>query len=209
MKYAWILLLFTVVACSPKEPSVTSSDAASPPERPLGPASEPMDIGQLFSPTGYMGDGEYGTDYIKFLDAVSTNPHSPPDSVAITYTFGPKGWGGIYWLNKADNWGQYPGADLSDRGYTQISFWARGAKGGEKIQFIAGGIDKAEYAHKDSFPEKPSRVGRVTLSNKWAQYKIDLTGEDLSSVLGGFGWVANSDQGGSGVQFYLDDILFE
>jgi hypothetical protein len=45
------------------------------------------------------------------------------------------------------------------------------------------------------------------LSPTWAKYTIDLhqaPPRNLSSVVGGFGWVASAP-----VTFYLDDIIYE
>jgi hypothetical protein len=38
---------------------------------------------------------------------------------------------------------------------------------------------------------------------------IDLTGKDLKSVGGGFGWVANASNNPNGAIFYLDDVKYD
>ncbi len=40
---------------------------------------------------------------------------------------------------------------MSKAGYIRISFWARGQRGGEQIQFKAGDIKVAKKKYKDSF----------------------------------------------------------
>lgn len=72
------------------------------------------------------------------------------------------------------------------------------------VEFKAGGIETMKHKHRDSFR---ATLGRVTLTKEWREYSIDLTGADLSSVIGGFCWVASADYNtGAGVVFYLDDI---
>ena len=166
-----------------------------------------IDIQNLFTPSGWMGDGEYGRKYIDFSSSDRTNPHSPPDSIKVTYTFGPKRWGGMYWQNQPDNWGEKPGFDYSSKGFSKVTFWARGGLGGEVVEFKVGGIDDSKKKYRDSL-EVTS--GRVTLTNKWTQYTIDLSKANLSSVIGGFCWVASADYNADKrIIFYLDDMAIE
>ena len=43
----------------------------------------------------------------------------------------------------------------------------------------------------------------------WKQYQIDLTGLDMSHIIGGFGFAANSDSNPNGFTMYLDEIRLE
>ncbi|MCP4407895.1 MAG: hypothetical protein GY807_09070, partial [Gammaproteobacteria bacterium] len=43
----------------------------------------------------------------------------------------------------------------------------------------------------------------------WQQYTINLSGQDLSHVIGGFGWSTNQCANPAGATFYLDNIFFE
>jgi len=52
-------------------------------------------------------------------------------------------------------------------------------------------------------------MGPVVLDTQWKKYSINLAGQDLSYVSGGFCWVTNSRLNPSGAVFYLDDIRFE
>jgi hypothetical protein len=166
-----------------------------------------IDIQTLFTQSGWMGDGEYGRKYIDFSGANSDNPHSPPTAIKITYTFGPTRWGGIYWQNEPDNWGDKPGTNYTNRGLSKITFWARGETGTEVVEFKAGGIESPRKKYRDSFR---ATIGRVTLSKEWRQYQIDLSNADLSSVIGGFGWVASADYNPTKkLSFFLDDMFFE
>jgi len=165
-----------------------------------------VNLETLFSPSGWMGDGEYGRKYIGF-GTDPTDPHSPPDSLKITYTFGPTRWGGIYWQNLPDNWGDKPGNNYAGKGFSRVVFWARGALGGEVVELKAGGIDTPGKKYKDSFQ---ATAGRIRLSKNWQRYQIDLSGANLKSVIGGFCWVASADYNqAKSVELYLDDILLE
>ena len=158
--------------------------------------------GNHYIPSGWMGD--YGD--IKINDQTMTNPYSGTTCIEFVYS-GKKaqnqGWAGVYWQNPANNWGSKKGGfDLT--GMTKLTFWARGAKGGEIIQkFIVGGI-KGMYS--DTLEVE---IGPIELSETWKQYTINLSGKDLSYVSGGFGWVTTSDLNPEGATFYIDEIKFE
>jgi len=162
-----------------------------------------VNVPDAFFPSGWMGDwGDITLD-----DACTDNPHSEPTCIKITYSAAKsqgKGWAGIYWQYPDSNWGDNPdGRDLT--GATKLTFWARGEKGGEKAEFKVGGIDGK---YPDSI-QPPVSTGVIVLSDKWQQYTIDLTGKDLSHVIGGFCWVTNKNQNPYGCTIYLDDIKFE
>jgi hypothetical protein len=166
------------------------------------------DVLSRFIPSGWMGDGEKGTRYIQFLDGCRQSPHSTPVCVKVTYIPGPTGWAGIYWQNKANNWGDKPGNNLSKKGYKKLTFWAKGEKGGEMVELKAGGIDAPGKRYKDSFEVS---TGKIILEKEWKQYTLDLEAEDLSSVIGGFCWVASrsSNPGSGAITFYIDDAYYE
>ncbi len=155
-----------------------------------------------YIPSGWMGD--YSD--LKYDDKYMTNPHGGTTSIQIAYgskaTQGAR-WSGIYWQNPPNNWGSRPGGyDLT--GAKKITFWARGEKGGERVEeFKVGGIT-GEYADSDV-----AGIGPVVLTSDWQQFTIDLEGKDLSSISGGFCWATNLDVNPEGCTFYLDDIRYE
>ena len=166
-----------------------------------------LNIQNLFTASGWMGDGEYGRKYIDFNGAYEIEPNSKPTCIRIKYTFGPTRWAGIYWQNKPDNWGDKQGNNYSKKGFKKITFWVKGEIGNEVIEFKAGGIRNPQKKYHDSFEET---IGRIILTKEWIQYTIDIKNADLSSVIGGFCWVASSDYNNKkSIIFYVDDIYFE
>jgi hypothetical protein len=155
-----------------------------------------------YAPSGWIGD--YGD--IKISDQFAESPHSGTSCIQLIYsakkTQG-QNWAGVRWQNPPNNWGSKKGGfDLTKM--NKLTFWAKGAKGGEVIQkFIVGGI-------KGTYPDSTIvEIGPVELTDTWKQYTINLAGKDLSYVSGGFGWVTTSDLSPQGCTFYLDDIKFE
>ncbi len=155
-----------------------------------------------YIPSGYMGD--YSD--IKIDTASFDNPHSGTTCVKVTYlnsaSQGAR-WAGVYWQSPANNWGDRKGGfDLT--GAKKLVFWAKGKKGGERIEeFKLGGITGL-YPDSDI-----AGIGPVLLTSEWKQYEIDLSGKDLSYISGGFCWATNLDVNPDGAVFYLDDIRYE
>jgi hypothetical protein len=167
----------------------------------------PLKMGATWSATGRMGDAKADDQYVEIDPRYRKAAHSSPDCMRIAYRAGPTGWAGLYWLSEAGNWGKVPGQDLSR--FTKVTFWAKGDVGGERVEFKAGGIDateRAEYRFTDSFS---ASLGAVALTDQWQPYRIALDGESLSSVVGGFAWVATLADNPQGAVFYLDDIQYE
>jgi hypothetical protein len=155
-----------------------------------------------FIPSGWMGD--YGD--IKYEGASKEDPYLGDSCIKLTYS-GKKtqgsGWAGIFWQNPANNWGNADaGFDLSKA--TSLTFWAKGAKGGERIEELKVGGIMGEFSDSDS-----AVIGPVILNKEWTKYTIDLKGKDMSYIIGGFCWAANVDNNPEGAIFYLDEIKFE
>ncbi len=162
---------------------------------------------------------------IRINGSYSSNTHSGATCCRFEYqNITEDNFGGIYFQNgvlpkdslaPVPNFGEIPNAGINLSGAKSISFWAKGEKGGEKIQFFVAGVGRhAEWGfpimpYPDSSPRHPE-VGTIfTLTNEWQNFVIDLSGLNLSYVLGGFGWVADDENNPDGVIFYLDDIYYE
>ena len=115
-----------------------------------------------YIPSGWMGD--YGD--IKMNDQSADNPKTGTTSIQFIYNAKKsqgQGWAGVYWQNPANNWGNKKGGfDLS--GMNKLTFWARGAKGGEVIQKVMiGGI-------KGTYPDTAMvEMGPIELTDTWKQ----------------------------------------
>ncbi len=156
-----------------------------------------------FVPSGFMPNGKC----LALDEAWTENCHSGKSCIRIEYDVmcsrKDQKWAGIYWLNPANNWGQRKGG-FNLTGAQQLTFWARGDKGGEQIQeFTVGGI-MGNYPDTDI-----AVIGPVILSNEWRRYSVDLRGKDLSYISGGIAWSTSEDVNPETCTFYLDEIRFE
>ena len=153
----------------------------------------------------------------------TVSPHS--GATAIRCQFKPTAdFGGFYFQNgtlrgvqraPVPNFGLIPNAGIDLGGATALTFWARGAHGGERIDFFVGGVGydgetNAEIApYPDSTPRTPPFGSLFTLTQNWKKFSIDLSGRSMTYIQGGFGWAADSVHNPAGLTFYLDDIQFE
>jgi hypothetical protein len=176
----------------------------------------PLIVDEFFAPSGYMGDGETPGPIAmipakpgdsKDCDGRRASSSAKGDCHQVTYSppaSGGKGWAGVYWQYPANNWGTKPGYAVA-AGAKKVSFWAKGAKGGEKLTFLAGGIAAPGAAYQDSVSAK----AEVTLTTEWAPYSIDIAGQTYTEVLGGFGWTMKGPDATPTGKFYVDDIRWE
>lgn len=73
----------------------------------------PVDLESYFVPSGWFGDGEQGTTYLK-LESTSQDVNGVTQVAhKITYTPGPQRFAGIFWQSPPKNWGERPGRDLA------------------------------------------------------------------------------------------------
>jgi len=166
-----------------------------------------------YKPTGYMGDcGD-----IQINEAYENNAHSGKTCIRVAYSAKGKGpntcnysppckWAGVYWQEPPNNWGtdeQLKGKGINLSRYNSLSFWAKADKKC-LIEFKVGGVSQ-RYGDSLVLP----RTTITKLSPEWQQFRIDLTGADLSHIIGGFCLVASQDNNPDGTIFYLDDIRFE
>lgn len=167
-----------------------------------------------FVPDGWMGDLEDVPPQVArgiLDDACTENPYRGGTCIKLSYPkdLGTQNWVGIYWQFPARNWGKKPGYDLSrytgdGRKKVRVTFFARAAEEGVRGEFKVGGI---EGQHPDTFG--PVSTGVITLGKAWKQHTIDLSGQNLKNVTGGFCWATNRPQNPRGCVLYLDEIRFE
>ncbi len=157
-----------------------------------------------YVPSGFMPNG----NCLEFNDSWREGCYEGSSCIKTVYDVecsrNDQQWAGIYWLNPANNWGSRKGGfDLT--GAEKLTFWAKGEKGGERIEeVVVGGISGGDYPDSDS-----AMIGPVILTNEWRQYTIDLRGKDLSYISGGFSWSTNVKVNPEGCIFYLDSVQYE
>lgn len=186
--------------------SSTHTAAPAPVETAFTPLTIYQDKGSRdnhYVPSGFMPNG----NCLKFNDAWQENCQEGKTCIKVEYDVAcskqDQQWAGIYWLNPANNWGAQKGG-FNVTGAQKLSFWAKGEKGGERIEeFKMGGIT-GDYPDSDA-----AVIGPIILKDEWRQYTIDLRGKDLSYVSGGFTWSTNVDVNPESCVFYLDDIKYE
>jgi exo-beta-1,3-glucanase (GH17 family) len=157
-----------------------------------------------FAPEGWMGCWQG----IEIDENDQSGPYEGMSAISIAYR--PQAgcdqkWAGVYWWDPpGSEWCDDPGGfDLT--GWTKLTFWAKGAKGGESVEFKVGGLTNTDGDDCDSL--QPSRTTYpLILTNEWQQYSISLYEQDLSQITGGFVWVTDSQEA---ITFYLDEIRFE
>jgi len=161
-----------------------------------------------------------GDAYVPPMDEISLNaPCFGITCITAQFISNGSNWGGWYWLNgvlgptdrqPALNWGDHPNAGFDLTGATSLQFWARGANGGEVVEFFAFGVGNTEPPFMN-YPDSSLKasLGQVQLSTTWTKYQILLTGRDIHYVLGGFGWAATAQSNNNhNITFYLDNIQF-
>lgn len=150
----------------------------------------------VYAPSGFMGDAPSikvdleSTDQPKFGKTCASCTFSSPDN-----------WGGVVWQNPENDWGDQPGG-LDLDGARKLTFWVRGAKGGETVKFGFGLIPRNK-----EFYDTAKKEMEVRLETEWKQVVIDVAGMDLRRIKSGFYWVVGAH--GEPVQFFLDRIRFE
>ena len=95
----------------------------------------PEDGTPPYAASGYMGNAGAIA-----METSADAPHSGKSALKVQYKAADN-WGGVVWQSPADDWGEKPGGfDLE--GAKKLTFWARGAKGGEKVEFGFGLLDR-------------------------------------------------------------------
>lgn len=155
-----------------------------------------------YIPSGWMGD--YGD--LKLNDGYKVDCFDGKSCIQWIYDATAKqgaNWAGAYWQFPANNWGEKPGGfDLSV--FKKLTFYAKSDKGGATIAtFKVGGIT-GEHGDSDE-----ADIGPVVLTTSWKKYTIDLSGKNMSHVIGGFCWSASRDDNPNGFTLFLDEIRFE
>ncbi len=167
-------------------------------------------------PAGWMSGKNDPVSFIEVKGGEQSECREGSSCLRFTYKVGAS-WNGILWwpLKCGDTgdeatWKKVKegtcGVNVLDAGgnltaINNLTFWARGDKGGEVIEFKVGDV---------AIPPSPGRgLGKATLTTGWEQYQIDLEGMDLTNAIALFTWVASDIDNPQGAVFYLSEIQFE
>lgn len=169
----------------------------------------PFEMSSMYYPTGWAGDHaaiSASVDTVEIRAGDSDNRCFKWSYKADTTKPG-MGWAAVLYQYPKDNWGALPGRRVI--GATRITFWARGAVGGEAVDFKTGNdtymIPPDAGMYKDSY----GSAIRGTLTKEWKQYEIPLAESNTEMVISGFIWAARMPKDGAPVTFYLDELRFE
>lgn len=107
-------------------------------------------------------------------------------------------WTAVAWVNRADANFTHDPVCLA-AGAKRISFFAKGAAGGEQLSCGGGGVNAQGEV-------------LVTLTTDWKEYSVPLTGVDYNNaqagVPSGFSWKVEPMIGDAPVVFAIDNIRF-
>ena len=167
----------------------------------------------------------WGSDesLVKDMDENCTDdPYEGSTCIKCGQTTREGDWGGWLFLNgyllKGEtvphlNDGSMGGQGLDLTGATELKFAARGAEGGEAVEFFTAGFgyDGETGERTALFPDSSQKrsAGVIELDNEWKEYSIPLADADMSYIVCGFGFALNADYGQGDRSFYIDDIRFE
>lgn len=204
-KWSFFILIFLCFGCG-QQSSQTSSGLQKQEESNFKQFLVYQDKGTRanhFVPSGFMPNGKC----LEFNDAWQEECQEGKTCIKVIYDVEcsrqDQQWAGVFWLNPANNWGSRKGG-FNLEGVQKLTFWAKGEKGGERIEeFNVGGIT-GDYPDSDS-----AMIGPVILTDEWRQYSIDLRGKDMTYISGGFSWTTNVKVNREECIFYLDNILYE
>jgi hypothetical protein len=176
------------------------SAAATSSAKPKPSTIPPLDVSLAFPNAESVG----AKKRIRWEKTQPNEAHSPPDAWKIDFEKS-GGFAAICWRNKPGNEGEAPGDDLSKAGYRRISFWAKGAVGGEVVEFRAGGMGNVKTRYQDTFDVT---AGKIRLTPNWAEYGIYVSNADLSSVITPFCAGFHREDNAEHTVVYLDDIQY-
>jgi hypothetical protein len=167
----------------------------------------PVSLSSFYYPSGWMGDGENGLSSLQVTMISETVNEQPTATYRIQYTppqVSGNSFAGIFWQYPSGNWGETHGRCLL--GANKISFYAKGERGNEIVDFQSGMETKEEKPYSDKYH---LATGPKVLTKEWKHYEIDLTGQDLTDVIGPFAWVAPKPSDNRPIVTYIADLKIE
>lgn len=168
-------------------------------------AVPPEFLAGTWVPSGWCGDATQGALAYKVCE-----PDSPTDVAREEWTYDPTkgelGWSAVAYQFPERNEGQLPGKNLSGKGYTRLSFFARNRAGTAHMIFKSGG-----HTAPTGVPYPASyqaTTGMVTVGPTWKLISIPLNDLDLSNIPAALTVVFTKQMAPRGCVLQLRDIAF-
>ena len=140
-------------------------------------------------------------------DEDSASPHGGSTAIKLTFSKLSEVPPRLYWRNGPANWGEDSNAGFDLTKAKRLSFWAKGAKGGEILSEV--GVGGIGLQGGKPYPDSGhAQVKNLVMTTTWQHYTIDLKGVDLGFVIGGF-YLEFSAANPTSSVVLLDDIVFE
>ena len=180
------------------------------------------DVANHFTQRAKVDDGN--SDYVYDMNENwQEDPYSGSSAIEVRVKTSGKSWGGWLFLNgylpageiiPQLSFGEIEGAGEDLTGAARLVFEAKGAEGGEVVEFFTAGLgyNGETNARMEDYPDSSHKIslGFIELTQEWQTYTINLDGANLTSIGCGFGFVLSGVHSGSTESvFYLDDIRFE
>ena len=179
------------------EAKMLPGDAALPAAVPFVLYSE-ADGPKPYQPSGLMGNEKA----LSLDEKWNVDAHSGQTCMRVSYN-DILDWVNVVWQHPKNNWGDLPGGyDLSKA--TKLTFWAKGDKGREEVEFMVGMEQPLTSVSRDTLKVSS---GKIKLREKWKKHSIPLEKHDRSRVISGL--IMRIEGQEAPVVFYLDDIQFE
>ncbi len=177
-----------------------------PPAVPPKTRAEPLPIAGTWIPSGWMGDAAGSGGVLEYKAREDDGPGKVLcDEWKYEPSGGGMGWCAVAYQTPENNWGDEKGKNHSGKGFTRLTFWAKGAKGGERVIFKSGGHTRPGARFPASYE---TSSGIVTLGKTWKQYSISLAGLDLSNSPAAFAFVVTRQLDPEGCVFQIRDLFF-
>lgn len=168
-------------------------------------------------PSGHMGDGSIEGETNITAAPSDLNPDGEcggdrvPNAMGKchTFTYTPStsenmfGWAGVAWLPAEGNFDD-ESTQAIEAGATKLKFSARSDKA-VTVEFFAGlGAENPVESWKVQLYQQ--------LTKEWAEYTLDVSAENLTTLKGAFGWAIGADMNmtvAGPYTIYIDNIRYE
>jgi len=167
---------------------------------------------EFYDPSGLMGDVgditiQKNDSIIRFFySGMGNEPHESENKYLDNGTLNSRAarFGGVMFLNPANNYGDQIGWDLRNF-HKSLDWEARTVDGKCNVKFLVGGI-RWKWIDGKIFRDVPypdsmnaRNFGIKTLNTSWQKFSANLSNipiNEFSNVIGGFGWTISPDDQG-------------